>query len=95
MPAYVVVDIAVDDPQRYEAYKAQAPASIAAHGGRYLARGGRTEVLEGEWQPQRLVILEFPTMERAKQWIDSQHYAPARALRHATAHTNMVLTEGL
>lgn len=94
MSAYVVVDVTVHDPARYDDYKGQAPASIAQYGGRYLARGGRTEVLEGEWTPGRLVILEFPTLERAKEWLASAEYAPARALRHATAHTNMVAIEG-
>jgi uncharacterized protein (DUF1330 family) len=93
--AYVVVDITVLDPVRYEEYRRQAPASIAAYGGRYLARGGNTEVLEGEWRPKRLVILEFPDMERGRAWLRSQEYAPAVAIRHATARTNMVLIEGV
>ncbi len=63
MKAYDVADIDVHDPERYEAYKALGPPAIAAHGGRYLARGGRTEVLEGGWAPKRTVILEFPSLE--------------------------------
>lgn len=94
MPAYVIVDIAVHDPERYETYKQQAGPTVTALGGKYLARGGRTEVLEGDWQPNRLVILEFPTAEQAKAWLNSSEYAPARAIRHATAHSNMVLVEG-
>jgi uncharacterized protein (DUF1330 family) len=93
--AYVIVDIEVTDPARYETYKALAPATVEAFGGRYLARGGSTEVFEGEWQPHRLVILEFPTLERAREWIDSDDYAPARRMRQASANTLMVAVEGV
>jgi uncharacterized protein (DUF1330 family) len=95
MSAYLIVDIEVEDMARYETYKKAAPASIAAYGGRYLARGGRTEVLEGEWTPNRLVILEFESLERAKAWLDSPEYRDARALRQASARTNMVVIEGV
>jgi uncharacterized protein (DUF1330 family) len=95
MAAYVVVHLDVHDPVRYETYKAMAPASIRQYGGRYLTRGGAVEVLEGEWTPKRLVILEFPSMERAKTWWDSPEYAEAKALRIATSSTEMVLLEGL
>jgi uncharacterized protein (DUF1330 family) len=66
MPAYVIVEIEVTDPVGYEAYKKHAAATITAQGGRYIVRGGKTEVLEGDWQPKRLVVLEFPSMDRAK-----------------------------
>jgi uncharacterized protein (DUF1330 family) len=95
LPAYVVVNVDVQDPVRYEDYKQLAPASIAQYGGRYIARGGRVEVMEGDWRPQRLVILEFPTVERAKEWWGCPEYAPAKAMRNATAHTQLVITEGL
>jgi uncharacterized protein (DUF1330 family) len=95
MSAYVVVDISVADPATYEEYKRLAPPSIAQYGGRYIARGGATEVLEGEWQPTRLVILEFPTMDQAKAWWASAEYAGAKAMRHRSASTNMVVLEGL
>jgi len=95
MPAYVVVNVEVHDPQRYEKYKELAPASIAAHGGRYLARGGPAEILEGAYQPRRFVILEFPTVERARTWWACEEYARAKALRQATARTDMILVEGL
>jgi len=94
MPAYVVVDISVNDPQTYERYKLLAPASIAAHHGKYLVRGGRTELLEGEWQPTRLVILEIPSIEDARAWWDSEEYAAAKALRQSCADTEMLLVEG-
>jgi len=95
MPAYIIVDITVTDPARYEIYKPQAAATVAAFGGRYLARGGAVEVLEGEWQPGRLVILEFPDTASAKRWLESEEYREPRALRHATARSNMVLTPGI
>ena len=95
MSAYVIVDIDVHDPAGYERYKELAPAGIAAYGGKYLARGGRTEVLEGAWAPRRLVVLEFDSVERARTWIDSEEYREARQLRHQTARTSMVVVEGL
>lgn len=94
MSAYVIVDTDVIDPEGYKEYVQLAPESVKLYGGRYLARGGKTEILEGEWQPKRLVILEFPTMEQAKAWHHSIEYAPARALRHKYAHSNMVVIEG-
>jgi uncharacterized protein (DUF1330 family) len=95
MPAYVVVDIEVNDPGTYEDYKRLAPPPIAAYGGRYLARGGRTATLEGDWSPARLVILEFPSLERAQEWWASVEYAEAKALRQRSASTRMVVVEGL
>ena len=95
MSAYVVVDIEVRDAATYERYKQLAPPSIAAYGGRYIVRGGRTDTLEGEWRPSRLVILEFPSLERARAWWESPAYAEAKALRHATASSEMVAVEGV
>jgi uncharacterized protein (DUF1330 family) len=95
MPAYVVVDIQVTDPSGYEDYKKLAPPSISAYGGTYLARGGRTELLEGGWLPSRLVIVQFESLERARAWVDSPEYSQARQLRHKTAVTNMVVIEGV
>jgi uncharacterized protein (DUF1330 family) len=94
MAAYILVDITINDPQTYERYKLLAPASIAAYHGRYLVRGGRTEVLEGDWEPSRLVILEFPGVEDAKAWWESEEYAAAKALRQSCAATEMLLVEG-
>lgn len=95
MPAYVVVEVDVRDSARYDRYKQMAPPSITAYGGRYIARGGLTETLEGDWKPNRLVLLEFPTVEQARAWWHSPEYAEAKALRHATAESRMVLIEGL
>jgi uncharacterized protein (DUF1330 family) len=94
MAAYILLDITINDPQTYERYKLLAPASIAAYHGRYLVRGGRTEVLEGDWEPNRLVILEFPGVEEAKAWRESEEYAAAKALRQSCAATEMLLVEG-
>jgi uncharacterized protein (DUF1330 family) len=93
-PAYVVVQIAIEDPVAYEQYKALAPPSIAAYGGRYVVRGGASEVLEGSWQPSRLVLLEFPSVASARAWWDSPEYAPAKALRQRCARTEMLVIEG-
>lgn len=95
MSAYVVVDITVTDPAGYEEYKRLAPPAVAAYGGRYIARGGATEVLEGSWSPKRLVILEFPSAAKAREWLNSPEYREAKQLRHRTATTNMLVIEGL
>ena len=92
MPAYLVVDIEIHDPERYERYKQMVPSSIALYGGKYLPRGGDTSVLEGDWQPKRFVVVEFPTVERARAWWSSPEYAEAKALRQACATTRMILT---
>ena len=95
MAAYVIADIDVQDPVRYADYRAMVPASIEAYGGRFLARGGKVESLEGPWQPKRTVILEFPSVERAKAWWDSAEYAPAKALRRSASEGSLILLEGL
>ncbi len=95
MPAYVIVDIEVTDPEGYKEYVKAAPATVAQFGGRYLARGGANETLEGDWHAKRLVILEFPSSAQAKAWLNSPEYAPVRALRHKYAKTNMVVVEGV
>jgi len=95
MPAYVIADVEVIDSAGYETYRQQVPATITAYGGRYLARGGATEVLEGSWTPKRCVILEFPSMAQLKRWWDSPEYQPLRAIRERTTRSNLVATEGL
>jgi uncharacterized protein (DUF1330 family) len=95
MTAYVIVDVEVTDPAGYEDYKKLAQATIPLYGGRYIARGGKNETLEGNWKANRLVILEFECIEKAKAWLNSPEYAPARALRHKYAHSNMVVVEGV
>jgi len=95
MPAYVIVDIQVHDPVKFEEYKKRAPASIASYGGKYLARGGAAETLDGSWNPERVVLLEFPSMARAREWYNSEAYAEAIRLRHASATSQFLLVEGL
>ena len=81
MPAYVIVDIDVTDPERYEQYKAATPATLAAAGGRFLVRGGEITILEGDWQPSRLVVLEFENLAAAERWYESAAYQAAKKLR--------------
>jgi uncharacterized protein (DUF1330 family) len=94
MSAYVIVEIEVTDPVGYEEYKRQAAATVHQYGGTYIVRGGKTEVLEGDWQPKRIVILEFESMQRAKEWLNCEEYRAPRKLRHRTANTRMILLEG-
>ena len=94
MTAYVIVDINVTDPVGYEEYKKLAPTAVALYGGKYIARGGHTETLEGDWSPSRLVILQFESVELARKWLNSDEYSEARKMRHATAKSNMVVIEG-
>lgn len=95
MAAYILVDIDVLDAERYEDYKRLASASIAAHGGRYLVRGGAVEILDGEWKPNRFVVLEFPSVEKAKRWRKSPEYAEAKKIRDGCARARMIVVEGI
>jgi uncharacterized protein (DUF1330 family) len=95
MAAYVIANVHVHDPERYEEYKKQAHAAIAAYGGRYLARGGTHTVLEGEWAPVRLVVLEFDSYDRALEWYGSQEYAPAKHLRQSISISQIVIVDGI
>lgn len=91
--AYVIVDIEVTDPVNYETVKKMTPAVVAQYGGKYLSRGGTTEVIEGDWHPRRLVILAFENSDKVKAWINSPEFAPIKEMRAKTAITRMVLTE--
>ena len=95
MAAYIHADIEVTDPVAYEDYRRQVPAVIAAYGGRYLVRGGAVEVLEGDRQPRRQVILEFPDMARLKAFYDSPEYRELRALRQRVSRGSLVAIEGV
>lgn len=95
MAAYVITEIDVADPTGYKEYKKMGPPTVAAYGGKFIARGGRTEILEGNWKPKRIVILQFDSLERAKEWWSSREYGPAKQVRHRTAQTNMIVVEGL
>lgn len=94
MPAYLVVDIEVTDPEAYEGYRRQVPSLVEKHGGKYLVRGGSFEILEGDWSPKRLVVLEFPTIEAAKGFYGSEEYRPLKEIRINATKSNLVLVEG-
>jgi uncharacterized protein (DUF1330 family) len=95
MSAYIIVEVEVLDSDRYDKYKTMVPASLAEYGGRFLVRGGKVETLEGDWSPKRFVMVEFPSVDKAKAWWDSEGYAEAKALRQATAKTEMIVVEGV
>ena len=94
MPTYVINDMEVTDPELLEEYKKLSPATVEQFGGRFLARGGALGVLEGDWQPKRLVIIEFPDRARAEAWANSAEYAPAKRLRQRASRSNIVVVEG-
>ncbi|MBI3507866.1 MAG: DUF1330 domain-containing protein [Proteobacteria bacterium] len=96
MPAYVIADIAVSDPAKYEGYKALSPGAVEKFGGRFVARGGQSGVLEGDWKPGRLVVIEFPSYDKAQTFYTSVEYTAARRARAgATSRFNMVVVEGI
>jgi len=95
VPAIVIADVEITDPAGFEEYRARVPATIAAYGGRYLVRGGATEVKEGDWSPRRLIVLEFPSLARAREWYASPEYAPLIALRARSARTRLVFADGV
>ncbi|MCC7326299.1 MAG: DUF1330 domain-containing protein [Burkholderiales bacterium] len=95
MAVYVIADIEVADAAGFEEYRQRVPATIAAHGGRYLARGGETEVLEGSWSPKRCTILEFPDMEKFRTWWSSPEYIPLRELRERSTKSHLIVTQGV
>jgi len=95
MSAYIVVSVEVTDPLRYEEYRKTVLPTIEAYGGHFLVRGGKMEVLEGSWPQRRIVIVAFPSSERARAWRHSPEYAAPKALRQATSHTEMILVEGV
>ena len=95
MPAYVIVEIDIVDRAGYEEYKKLAGATVEKYGGKYVVRGGRTEVLEGDWKPKRIVVLQFDSVQHAKDWLNCEEYREPRQMRHRTARTNMILVEGV
>lgn len=94
MKAYVIVEVSITDNIIYEEYKKLTPATIAAYDGKFIVRGGRTELLEGDWHPERMVVLEFPSVEKAKEWWSSDQYSKVKAIRQDSAHTKMLIVEG-
>ena len=95
MAAYVIVDLHIRDTARFEEYRKLVPATLEKYGGRFLVRGGNFDVLEGDWQPKRLVVLEFPSLDHARRWYDSEEYREPKALRIATTASNVLLVEGV
>jgi uncharacterized protein (DUF1330 family) len=95
MAAYIIVDVTITDPETYEEYKKLTPASLSAYNGKFVVRGGVTETLEGDWKAGRLVLLEFPSVEQAKAWWASPEYAPAKAIRHRSSSTKMIVVQGV
>jgi len=94
MAAYAIVEVTVTDAKLFEEYRKLVPATVEKYGGRYAVRGGTVESKEGGWNPARIVVLEFPTMEQARKWYHSPEYAPALALRHKAASAKLILVEG-
>jgi len=95
MAAYFIADVDVTDPEVFEQYRGQVGATIEKYGGKYLVRGGAVEKMEGDWTPNRLVIVEFESMERAKEWYYSEEYKGPMALRHKSANTKLIFVAGL
>jgi uncharacterized protein (DUF1330 family) len=95
MSAYLIVDIEIRDPAGLEEYRTRVPATLTKYGGRFIVRGGKFEKLEGNWDPKRLVLLEFPSVEQAKQWYDSEEYRPLKAMRLSASSSNLILVQGV
>ncbi len=95
MAGYMIADVNVTDPAGFEEYRKLVSATIEVYGGRYLVRGGAVEPVEGNWNPSRLVILEFDSVERAKEWYYSEEYAGPKTMRHNSATTNATFVEGV
>ena len=95
MPAYVIAETEITDPERYEQYMAVSPSAIATGDGRFLVRGGELVVLEGDWQPSRLVVLEFADLAAAKRWYESHGYQETKKLRQGAGQVRMVALQGV
>lgn len=95
MPAYAIGNIEVTDAEAFQRYVTEVPATVAKYGGRYLVRGGKIKMVEGDWNPQILVVIEFPTMDALNAWYESEEYRPLRSLRLKTAHTTAAAVWGV
>jgi uncharacterized protein (DUF1330 family) len=95
VPAYQIGNVVVEDAEGFAEYATQVPEMIQRHGGRYLARGGAIEVLEGDWTPNRLVVVEWDSLDQAKHWYESDEYKAVADIRRRCAKTELVLVEGL
>jgi uncharacterized protein (DUF1330 family) len=94
MPAYLIAEIEVTNPEGYRAYTQEVPASIAQYGGKFLVRGGKAHPLEGDWPERRRVIIEFPSLEAARKWWDSPEYEKPKAMRRANSRGRLIFLEG-
>ncbi len=94
MPAYLIADVDVKDPETYRTYSAQVPATIEQFGGKFLVRGGASRVLEGDWAPHRTVVLEFPDMETLDRWYNSEAYSAILGIRESAAVSSVFVVEG-
>lgn len=95
MAAYVIAEVNITNPEGYKAYTAVVPATVEMYGGKFLARGGKAQALEGDWPECRRVIIEFPSVEAARKWWDSPEYAKPMALRRANSTGRLLLIEGV
>lgn len=95
MKGYVIVDVSITDPVEYDAYRKLTPAAVEAYGGKFIVRGGQTVSLEGDWQPERVVVLEFPSVAIAQEWWRSAQYTEAKVIRQRSAITKMLIVEGV
>ena len=95
MPAYVIADIDVHNPDTYQEYAALVQATLDPFGGRFLVRGGPSETLEGDWQPRRVVVLQFPSAGHARGWYESPDYVKAMEIRHGASTGSLILAEGV
>ena len=95
MTAYVIGDVEITNPEGYEEYRPHVPATVEKYGGKYLVRGGAAEPVEGSWAPQRLVVLEFASMERVKEWYNSPEYTAIRGIRIGNSNSNVIFVDGI
>jgi uncharacterized protein (DUF1330 family) len=95
MPAYVIAETDINNPEQYERYRAVVPATLETYGGRFLVRGGEHIVLEGEWQPTRLVVIEFDDLDAVRRWWDSPEYQEAKQVREGAATMRVVAVQGV
>ena len=95
MPAYVLAEIEVTNPEGYKEYTTHVPATIAKYGGRFVVRGGKATALEGEWPERRRVLIEFPSADAARKWFDSPEYEKPKAMRQANSQGRLLLLEGI
>ena len=95
MAAYAIADVEVTDPAKFQEYVSQVPATVEKYGGKYRVRGGSIEKAEGDWEPSRMVVIEFESMEQLKKWYHSQEYSGPMQLRHQSANATVLFVEGV